>query len=129
MFDLGFRTESENDIYSRQIQSSAGAAVFFGARADREHWVQVGRAYQRFALQGTALGLKQALVNQPVEVADLRSDLAAFAGFPGRRPHLVMRFGYGPPLPKSPRRPLTQFLPCGTKFTLGTSVFTALRMI
>jgi hypothetical protein len=38
-------------------------------------------------------------------VASLRSELAALAGFPGRRPNLVLRFGYGPTLPFSPRRP------------------------
>ena len=110
MFDLVFRADGEKDKYSRQIESSAGAAVFFGAKADHEHWVHVGRACQRFALQATALGLKHAFVNQPVEVADLRSDLAALAGFPGRRPDLVMRFGYGPTLPKSPRRPIDAVL-------------------
>jgi nitroreductase len=106
MFDLVFRPSSENDKYSRQLDSSAGAAIFVGAKADHEHWVRVGRACQRFALQATALGLKHAFVNQPVEVAELRSDLASLAGLPGRRPDLVMRFGYGPTLPKSPRRPV-----------------------
>ena len=32
------------------------------------HWIEVGRACQRFALQATALGLKCAFINQPVEV-------------------------------------------------------------
>jgi hypothetical protein len=106
MFDLVFRASSENQKYSLQLDSSAGAAIFFGAKADHEHWVRVGRSCQRFALQATALGLKHAFVNQPVEVAELRSDLAGLAGLPGRRPDLVMRFGYGPTLPKSPRRPV-----------------------
>jgi hypothetical protein len=57
-------------------------------------------------LQATALGLKHAFVNQPVEVASLRPELASFAGLPGRRPDLVMRFGYGPTLPFSARRPV-----------------------
>jgi hypothetical protein len=78
--------------------------VFFGAKADPEHWVRVGRACQRFALQATALGLKHAFVNQPVEVADLRPNLAALTGMAGRRPDLVMRIGYGPTMPMSPRR-------------------------
>ena len=104
MFDLAFRAGSENQKYARHLESSAGVAVFVGAKADREHWVQVGRACQRFALQATALGLKHAFVNQPVEVAALRPELAALVGMPGRRPDLVMRFGYGAPLPMSPRR-------------------------
>ena len=35
----------------------------------------------------------------------MRPDLAALVGMPGRRPDLVMRFGYGPSLPFSARRP------------------------
>jgi len=80
--------------------------VFVAEQADPAHWVQVGRACQRFALQATALGLKHAFVNQPAEVANVRPELAALVGVPGRRPDIVMRFGYGPALPMSPRRPV-----------------------
>lgn len=104
MFDLAFKADAENDKYAHQLRSSAGVAVFVSERDDKEHWVAAGRACQRFALQATALGLKVAFVNQPVEVASLRPDLAALVGTPGRRPDLVMRFGYGPALPFSARR-------------------------
>ncbi|MBR0654138.1 Acg family FMN-binding oxidoreductase [Plastoroseomonas arctica] len=97
---------SDNDSYARQIRSSAGVAVFVGARADPEHWVRVGRACQRFALQATALGLRCAFINQPVEVAALRPALAGILGLPGRRPDIVLRFGRGPVLPYSLRRPV-----------------------
>jgi hypothetical protein len=66
----------------------------------------VGQACQRFALQATALGLKHAFINQPVEVPSLRPELASLIGLPGRRPDIVMRFGYGPTLPYAPRRPV-----------------------
>ena len=69
-----------------------------------------GRACQRFALQATALGIKTAFVNQPVEVARLRPELAALAGLPGRRPDIVMRFGRGPAMPFSARRPVEEVL-------------------
>ncbi len=106
-FNLLVTAKSESDNYARQLRSSSGIAVFAGARADHEHWVAVGRACQRFALQATALGLKCAFVNQPVEVAALRPALAALVGMPGRRPDIVMRFGRGPSLPYSLRRPAT----------------------
>lgn len=105
-FDWLLTEKSENDAYDRQIRSSAGIAVFVGAGESPAHWVAVGQACQRFALQATALGLKQAFINQPVEVARLRPELAALIGLPGRRPDIVMRFGYGPTLPWSPRRPV-----------------------
>ena len=104
MIDMVFKAHAENDKYARQIQSSAGIAVFVGMRDDKEHWVRAGRACQRFALQATALGMKHAFINQPVEVASLRPDLAALVGLPGRRPDIVMRFGYGAALPFSARR-------------------------
>ena len=103
---MTFRASSENDKYARQLQSSPGVAVFVSERADKAHWVSAGRASQRFALQATALGLKVAFVNQPVEVASLQPEMAALVGMPGRRPDLVMRFGYGPTLPFSARRPV-----------------------
>ncbi|RKQ70528.1 Acg family FMN-binding oxidoreductase [Oceanibaculum indicum] len=105
-FDLVFTARAENDKYAAQLRSSAGVAVFVGQRDDREHWMRAGRACQRFALLATALGLKCAFVNQPVEVTSLRPELAALAGLPGRRPNIVLRFGYGPALPYPPRRPV-----------------------
>lgn len=109
-FDLFFTAKSENDKYARQLDSSAGVVVFSGQANDRDHWVKTGRACQRFALQATALGLKHAFINQPVEVASLRPALAALAGIPGRRPDIVMRFGHGPLLPYSPRRPISSVM-------------------
>ncbi|AJP71308.1 Acg family FMN-binding oxidoreductase [Sphingomonas hengshuiensis] len=104
-FDWLSTAASQNDAYARQIRSSAGIAIFVGAGESPANWVAVGQACQRFALQATALGLKHAFINQPVEVASLRPDLAALVGLKGRRPDIVMRFGYGLSLPWSPRRP------------------------
>lgn len=106
LFDRFFKADAENKKYARQMASSAGVAVFVAQREDHEHWVLAGRACQRFALQATALGLKHAFMNQPVEVARLRPELASLIGLPGRRPDLVMRFGHGPTLPFSARRPV-----------------------
>ncbi len=108
-FDWFVTAKSENDRYAAQLNSSSGVAVFVGAKEDRAHWVLVGRACQRFALQATALGLKHAFVNQPVEVPALRPELAALVGMTGRRPDIVMRFGNGLDLPFSARRP-TRFV-------------------
>lgn len=55
--DLFFTAQSERDRYARHLNSSPGLAVFIGERADKAHWMQVGRACQRFALTATSLGL------------------------------------------------------------------------
>ncbi len=109
-FDTFFTAGAENDRYARQIDSSAGVAIFLAEREDKAHWIAVGRACQRFALAATASGLKHAFVNQPVEVARLRPELAALIGERGMRPDIIMRFGYGPRLPFSPRRPVNTVL-------------------
>jgi nitroreductase len=108
-FDRLFNAASENDKYARQIDSSAGVAIFIGDEADRTHWIRVGQACQRFALEATRRGLKLAFINQPVEVARLRAELGALIGTT-KRPDLVLRFGYGPVLPYAPRRPVDDVL-------------------
>lgn len=104
--DWMLTTEGENDKYSRQIRNSAGVAIFVGGAANPAHWVEVGRSNERFALQATALGIRNAFVNQPVEVASVRPPFAAAMGLAGQRPDLVVRFGRGPALPRSLRRPV-----------------------
>jgi hypothetical protein len=109
-FGLVFRTKGENDKYARQIRSSAGIAIFVGQSADKAHWVEVGRCYERFALQATALGIRNALVNQPVEVQAVRPQFATAFGLAGQRPDLIARFGRGPAMPSSLRRPVQAVL-------------------
>jgi nitroreductase len=109
-FDLLVSAASEGRQYTAQMRSSAGVAVFVSDSNDKMHWVQAGRAAQRFALQATALGLKHAFVNQAVEVPAVRAQLATYLGVGDRRPDLIMRFGYGPEVPKSLRRPVEQVL-------------------
>ncbi len=108
-FDHVINAASENDRYARQIASSAGLAIFIGDEATSAHWIKVGQACQRFALEATRLGLKLAYINQPVEVASLRPELARLIGTT-KRPDIVLRFGYGPTLPYAPRRPVAQVL-------------------
>lgn len=103
-----FTASGQNEKYQAQIQSSAGVAVFVSERNDRIHWIEAGRACQRFALQATALGMKCAFINQPVEVPAIRGQFATYLGIGDHRPDLVMRFGFGPELPKSLRRPVGQ---------------------
>jgi hypothetical protein len=98
--------KGENAKYAKHIRSSAGIAVFAAATNDKVGWFQAGRAYQRFALQAAALGIKNAFINQPVEVSKLRPQIASFLGLGNRRPDLVIRFGRGPSLPPSLRRPV-----------------------
>jgi len=104
MFGQFFEKDAENEKYVQHVKSSSGIAVFIGDRSDRDHWVRVGRSFQRFALKATALGIRHAHINQPIEVPSVRSAFANWLGIPGQRPDLVIRFGYAPPMPMSLRR-------------------------
>lgn len=110
MMSLFFTTKSENDRYARQVRNSAGIAVFVSDHSDRAHWVEAGRCYERFALQATALGIRNAFLNQPVEAEARRMEFASAFGFGNRRPDLVVRFGRGPAMPLSMRRPVQAVL-------------------
>lgn len=110
LFSVFFTEQSENEKYARQLRSSAGVAVLTGARPDPASWFEVGRAYQRFALQATLSDVRNAFINQPVEVAAVRAQFASWLGRREQRPDLVLRFGTGPVLPYSYRRPVAQVL-------------------
>lgn len=104
LFGLFFTPKSENDKYARHMRSSAGIAIFVSEMEHPGQWIEVGRCYERFALQSAALGIRNAMLNQPLEVSALRPQFATFLGIGGRRPDLVVRFGHGPKLPPSLRR-------------------------
>jgi Nitroreductase family len=110
LFDWFFTPKAENEKYTKQLRSSAGIAIFIADANTKSHWIGAGRAYQRFALQATALGVRTAFLNQPVEVATLRPQFANYLGIGDRRPDLVVRFGYGPETPRSLRRSLDEFI-------------------
>jgi len=102
------RAQNRKDV--PWTKNSAGVVVFVSDVDDAPHWIEAGRCYERFALQATVLGLRNAFINQPVEVATLRNQLATWLGVGSRCPDLVVRFGYGPEMPKSFRRPVTDVL-------------------
>ncbi|GLS40001.1 Tat pathway signal protein [Mesorhizobium tianshanense] len=106
IFSQVFTKDTENSKYESQLRSSAGIAVFVSDKNEPAYWAEAGRCCQRFALQATALQLRHAFINQPVEVPAVRGQFASYLGIDGRRADLVMRFGYGPELPKSLRRPV-----------------------
>ena len=106
LFRLTFKKNKENDKLARQLGSSAGLVIFVAEDESPEGWIKVGRSFERFALQATALGLCHAHVNMPVEEPAVRPGFAKWLGIAGRRPDLVIRVGRSEPMPMSLRRPL-----------------------
>jgi hypothetical protein len=110
LFDRFVTKPRENEKIARHVRSSAGLVVFVGADNNKEHWMQAGRACQRFALAATTLGVRHAFLNQPVEVSAVRRQFASLLGLGTRRPDLVVRFGYGPEMPRSLRRKVEEVI-------------------
>ena len=110
VLNFAFTESGENDKYRDHIRSSAGIIAFVSDKNDKANWIRVGRSYQRFALQATVYGLRHAFINQAIEVPEVREQFARYLGLDGGRPDLLVRFGYGPLMPRSPRRPVEQVL-------------------
>jgi len=72
-------------------------------------WLAAGQALEHVLLAATAANLQASFLNQPVEVSEFRHRLRGLAGWPGFA-QLVLRLGYGPPAPASPRRGLDELL-------------------
>ncbi len=106
LFGMLLSAKAENEKYAHQVRSSAGIAIFVSDQDTQTHWIEAGQCYQRFALQAEALDIRTAFLNQPVEVASLRPQFATSLGISDYRPDLVVRFGHGPKMPRSLRRPI-----------------------
>lgn len=84
-------------------------AVLSTRHDGRADWLRAGQALERVLLEATANGLATSLLNQAIEHDALRWLINDPLG-PWRRPQAIVRFGYGPPVPPTPRRPISDVL-------------------
>ncbi len=98
------------DTSAQKARSSSGLLVISAAQDDKQHWIETGRLYERLALTMTAADIQGAFLNQPAEVPELRSQLQSYLQLGTALPQLVLRFGHGPALPHSLRRPASDVL-------------------
>ncbi|AOT57379.1 MULTISPECIES: Acg family FMN-binding oxidoreductase [Streptomyces] len=92
------------------VYESRPCLAVLGTHRDRpEDWLLAGQAMQRVLLQATLDGLSTSLSSQALEwpelrwlVRDPRSETAY--------PQIVIRVGYGPEIPATPRRPVDSVL-------------------
>ncbi|MGW4130638.1 Acg family FMN-binding oxidoreductase [Amycolatopsis japonica] len=76
---------------------------------DRLDRLQAGQALQRVLLTATATGLDASFISPPIMVREARAELRRILGC-GVWPQVLLRVGYGSPLPWTPRRPLDDVL-------------------
>tara|TARA_Y100000815_G_scaffold56276_1_gene45620 strand:- start:6287 stop:7369 length:1083 start_codon:yes stop_codon:yes gene_type:complete len=110
LFDFVFTAKGENDRYAAWIRSSAGLAIVVSDANDKPHWVEAGMACQRFALAATALGIRHAFINQPLEVPEKRLEFGRWLGDDSLSPDMILRFGHAEPMPWSLRRPVDEVI-------------------
>lgn len=102
--------KAQASMDARNIRSAAAVAVLVAKRDDKSAWVEVGRAYERLALQAAALDIRHAFINQPIEVLSLRPQLESWLGLSNEHALLVVRIGRAPLAPFSLRRPLSDVI-------------------
>jgi hypothetical protein len=110
MFVAGTKPGQQADADAKKLRSSSAAVMIASETEDKSTWVRTGQVYERLALQTTALGIKSAFLNQPIEVSELRSQFQSAVGLGAALPQLLVRLGYADALPRSLRRPVDQVL-------------------
>jgi nitroreductase len=83
-------------------------AVLYSPGDTREDWLRAGQALERTLLTATVRGVAATLMTQPLEYPDLRALIADPRT--GQQPQAILRLGYGPPSPPTPRRPVAEVL-------------------
>lgn len=88
------------------LLSSPGLILFSSSTDEKLAWINVGRSLERFLLKATALNLKTAFLNQPIEIPFLRAELRKKLRLDGMWPQIMVRVGYSKGITPSRRRPV-----------------------
>jgi nitroreductase len=74
--------------------------------AGQAAWLRAGQALERVWLTATVRGLEVSPLTHPLETADAWLVRDPRSGV--EHPQMILRFGYGLPVPRTPRRPVTE---------------------
>ncbi|WP_329267093.1 Acg family FMN-binding oxidoreductase [Streptomyces sp. NBC_01451] len=101
-------------LTARPFEQRPSITVLSTAHDRRADWLRAGQALERVLLVATAHGLRASLLHQALEWPDLRRKLVRVPGGESRaHAQMVLRLGYGPEGPPSPRRTARQTLSQG----------------
>jgi hypothetical protein len=91
------------------FERSPQLAVLSTRRDGPAEWLRAGQSLERVLLEATKYGVASSLLNQAIEHRRLRWLVRDPLGsWP--RPQGIIRFGYGAPVPPTPRRPIADVL-------------------
>ncbi|MER5436691.1 hypothetical protein [Streptomyces sp. NPDC002588] len=88
---------------ARPFEKRPAIAVLSTMHDRRTDWLRAGQALQRVLLVATAHDIRASLLHQAMEWPDLRSRLGESTDARPAHAHMVIRLGYGPEGPASPR--------------------------
>ncbi|MFE1794875.1 Acg family FMN-binding oxidoreductase [Streptomyces sp. NPDC059517] len=97
-------------LTARPFEERPSIAVLSTAHDRRADWLRAGQALERVLLVATTYGVRSSLLHQALEWPDLREQLMEAPGGRGAHAQMVLRLGYGPQGPPSPRRTADQVL-------------------
>jgi len=95
-----------------RFEEAPTLAVLTTPRDTRADWVTAGQALERVLLVATIEGLSATFANQPLEQPSLRW-LVRDPDEPIGYPQMIMRLGYGQPVPPTPRRDVAEVVVTG----------------
>jgi hypothetical protein len=102
--------DGEEVVRSQHLVASAPMLGILGTYSDTPpDWFATGQAIEKMLLLACASGVQSSFVNQPMEVPELREQVQMMVG-PNLVPQLVVRMGYGPAVPPTPRRSVKDVL-------------------
>jgi hypothetical protein len=96
----------------RQEEAFEAAPTFAVVTTDADtvvDWLRAGMALQHLLLVATTHWLRAGFLTQPLELPAFRDQVRGLID-PRRMPQIVLRVGYGPTPPHSPRRPLDEVM-------------------
>lgn len=100
-----FNRGNNQAAHDLDIALHSPALAVLGTDGDDPHsWLRAGQAMESVLLHAQAEGLSVSHLNQPLEVHGLRSRVASLAGHNDGYPQVLLRMGFGPPVPPTPRR-------------------------
>jgi len=108
MFVSGTKPQKQAEADAKKLLSSSGSVVLATENDTPESWVRCGQVFERLSLHLTNLDLKSALLNQPIEVPELRGEFQTAMGLGDNMPQLLMRYGVADAMPYSLRRPVEE---------------------
>ncbi|MEU6061406.1 nitroreductase [Streptomyces sp. NPDC047097] len=105
-----FAPGGDDGVRETAVFERTPCLAVLGTREDTPaDWLRAGQALQRVLLRATLDGLSTSLNSQALEWPELRW-MARDPRSPAGYPQILLRLGYGPQSPATPRRPVSEVL-------------------